>query len=124
LGERPHGSRHRPIRGRDNPTLVAIHGPPHLSQGDGLLITADVVGSNGSRLRLWKLEPQKLADETGLRMVACHFPPGTSKWNKIEHRLFSDISQNWRGKPLRSFQTIVNLILLPPLTLDSRCKLS
>ena len=56
------------------------------------------------------MELQKLADETGLRIAVCHFPPGTSKWNKIEHRLFSFISQNWRGKPLRSFQTIVNLI--------------
>jgi transposase len=75
-----------------------------------LLITADAGGSNGSRLRLWKVELQKLADETGLRIAVCHFPPGTSKWNKIEHRLFSYITQNWRGKPLRSFQAIVNLI--------------
>lgn len=75
-----------------------------------LLITADGGGSNGSRLRLWKLELQKLADETGLRIVVSHFPPGTSKWNKIEHRLFSYISQNWRGKPLRSFEAIVSLI--------------
>jgi len=75
-----------------------------------LLITADAGGSNGSRLRLWKVELQKLADETGLRIAVCHFPPGTSKWNKIEHRLFSFISQNWRGKPLRSFETIVSLI--------------
>jgi transposase len=75
-----------------------------------LLITADAGGSNGSRLRLWKLELQKLADETNLRIVVCHFPPGTSKWNKIEHRLFSFISQNWRGKPLRSFEIIVSLI--------------
>ena len=75
-----------------------------------LLITADAGGSNGSRLRLWKLELQKLADETGLRIVVCHFPPGTRKWNKIEHRLYSFISQNWRGKPLRSFETIVSLI--------------
>jgi transposase len=75
-----------------------------------LLITADAGGSNGSRLRLWKVELQRLADETGLRIVVCHFPPGTSKWNKIEHRLFSYITQNWRGKPLRSFQAIVNLI--------------
>ncbi len=75
-----------------------------------LLITADAGGSNGSRLRLWKVELQKLADETGLRIAVCHFPPGTSKWNKIEHRLFSYITQNWRGQPLRSFQTIVNLI--------------
>ena len=75
-----------------------------------LLITADSGGSNGSRLRLWKLELQNLADETGLRIGVCHFPPGTSKWNKIEHRLFSFISQNWRGKPLVSLQVIVNLI--------------
>src|SRR5712664_2651479 len=75
-----------------------------------LLITADSGGSNGSRVRLWKLELQKLADETGLEISVCHLPPGTSKWNKIEHRLFSFISQNWRGKPLVSHQVIVNLI--------------
>jgi transposase len=75
-----------------------------------LLITADCGGSNGSRLRLWKWELQKLADETGLRIAVCHFPPGTSKWNKIEHRLFSFITQNWRGKPLISLQAIVSLI--------------
>ncbi len=75
-----------------------------------LLITADAGGSNGWRLRLWKLELQKLADETGLAMTVCHFPPGTSKWNKIEHRLFSFISSNWRGEPLRDYETIVRLI--------------
>ena len=85
-------------------------GQPTYPRATRLLITADAGGSNGSRLRLWKLELQKLADETGLRIVVCHFPPGTSKWNKIEHRLFSYISQNWRGQPLRSFQTIVSLI--------------
>ena len=85
-------------------------GQPAYPHAKRLLITADAGGSNGSRLRLWKLELQKLADETGLRIVVCHFPPGTSKWNKIEHRLFSYISQNWRGKPLRSFETIVSLI--------------
>lgn len=85
-------------------------GRPAYPEATRLLITADAGGSNGSRLRLWKIELQKLADETGLRIAVCHFPPGTSKWNKIEHRLFSYISQNWRGKPLRSFQTIVNLI--------------
>jgi len=79
-------------------------------QAKRLLVTADAGGSNGSRLRLWKLELQKLADETGLRIAICHFPPGTSKWNKIEHRLFSFISQNWRGKPLTSLQVIVSLI--------------
>ena len=75
-----------------------------------LLITTDGGGSNGSRLRLWKLELQKLADETGLAIAVCHFPPGTSKWNKIEHRLFSFISSNWRGEPLRDYETIVRLI--------------
>jgi len=75
-----------------------------------LLITADGGGSNGWRLRLWKLELQGFADESGLRLSICHFPPGTSKWNKIEHRLFSFISSNWRGEPLRDYQTIVSLI--------------
>jgi transposase len=79
-------------------------------QASRLLITADSGGSNGSRVRLWKLELQKLADETGLRIAVSHLPPGTSKWNKIEHRLFSFISQNWRGKPLVSHEVIVNLI--------------
>jgi hypothetical protein len=75
-----------------------------------LTITADCGGSNGNRLRLWKLELQKLADETGLQIQVCHFPPGTSKWNKIEHRLFSFISINWRGKPLVTLEVIINLI--------------
>jgi len=79
-------------------------------QARRLLITADSGGSNGSRVRLWKLELQKLADETRLRIAVGHFPPGTSKWNKIEHRLFSFISQNWRGKPLTSLEVIVSLI--------------
>jgi len=85
-------------------------GQPAYPKATRLLITADAGGSNGSRLRLWKVALQQLADETDLRIFVCHFPPGTSKWNKIEHRLFSYISQNWRGKPLRSFETIVNLI--------------
>lgn len=75
-----------------------------------LLITADGGGSNGARVRLWKVELQKLADELGIPVSVSHFPPGTSKWNKIEHRLFSFISQNWRGKPLISHEVIVNLI--------------
>lgn len=75
-----------------------------------LLITADGGGSNGARVRLWKIELQKFANETGLVIAVSHFPPGTSKWNKIEHRLFSYISQNWRGKPLVSHEVIVNLI--------------
>jgi hypothetical protein len=75
-----------------------------------LMITADGGGSNGYRVRLWKVELQKLADELRLPITVCHLPPGTSKWNKIEHRLFSFISINWRGKPLRSYRTIVQLI--------------
>ena len=75
-----------------------------------LLITADGGGSNGSRVRLWKLELQKLADELGVPITVCHLPPGTSKWNRIEHKLFSFITGNWRGKPLVSHQVIVQLI--------------
>ncbi len=75
-----------------------------------LLITADGGGSNGSRLRLWKLELQRLVDETGLSISVCHFPPGTSKWNKVEHRLFSFITSNRRGEPSRDYETIVNII--------------
>jgi DDE family transposase len=75
-----------------------------------LLITADGGGSNGYRLRQWKVELQRLADGTGLSITVCHFPPGTSKWNKVEHRLFSFISSNWRGEPLRDYETIVQLI--------------
>ena len=75
-----------------------------------LVITADGGGSSGSRVRLWKLELQALANEIGLEINVCHLPPGTSKWNKIEHRLFSFITQNWRGRPLVSYQTIVQLI--------------
>ena len=75
-----------------------------------LLITADGGGSNGYRLRVWKMELQKLADSTSLAIKVCHFPPGTSKWNKVEHRLFSFISSNWRGEPLRDYETIVQLI--------------
>lgn len=79
-------------------------------QAKHLMVTADGGGSNGYRIKLWKVELQKLADETGLSIQVCHFPPGTSKWNKIEHRLFSFISQNWRGKPLISYEVIVKLI--------------
>jgi Rhodopirellula transposase DDE domain len=75
-----------------------------------LTVTADCGGSNGNRTRLWKTELQALADRTGLAIGVCHFPPGTSKWNKIEHRLFSFISKNWRGQPLTSYEVIINLI--------------
>ena len=79
-------------------------------QSDRLMITADGGGSNGSRVRLWKVELQKLSDETGLTIGVCHYPPGTSKWNKIEHRLFCHITQNWRGRPLTSRSAVVELI--------------
>jgi hypothetical protein len=79
-------------------------------EATSLLITADGGGSNGSRLRLWKTELQRLADDTGLRITVSHFPPGTSKWNKIEHRMFCHITQNWRGRPLISHEAIVELI--------------
>jgi hypothetical protein len=75
-----------------------------------LTITADCGGSNNPRVRLWKTELQRLADDTGLTLEVCHFPPGTSKWNKVEHRLFSFISLNWRGKPLTSYQVVIELI--------------
>lgn len=75
-----------------------------------LLITADAGGSNGHRNRLWKLELQSLANETGMKIEVCHYPPGTSKWNKIEHRLFCHITRNWRGVPLESHQVVVNLV--------------
>jgi DDE family transposase len=85
-------------------------GHPVYPQATELLITADGGGSNGSRARLWKTELQRLADDTGLRITVCHFPPGTSKWNKIEHRMFCHITQNWRGRPLVSHEAIVRLI--------------
>jgi len=88
-------------------TNMGRHSYPDAKQ---LLITADGGGSNGYRIRLWKLELQAFADEFGLDVSVCHFPPGTSKWNKIEHRMFSHISMNWRGKPLTSHEVIVNLI--------------
>jgi hypothetical protein len=94
-----------------------------------LMITADGGGSNGSRVRLFKIELQKLADETGLTLQVCHYPPGTSKWNKIEHRLFCHITQNWRGRPLTSRSAVVDLIastttksgLTVRCELDTRC---
>jgi Rhodopirellula transposase DDE domain len=87
-----------------------VVGRERYDAADRLLITADGGGSNGSRVRLWKLELQKLADETGLILQVCHYPPGTSKWNKIEHRMFCHITQTWRGKPLVSRLAVVDLI--------------
>ena len=85
-------------------------GRPMYARARRLLITADCGGSNGYRVRLWRLQLQHLADELGLTVQVCHFPPGTSKWNKIEHRMFCHITNNWRGRPLLSRQIVVNLI--------------
>lgn len=82
----------------------------HYPKAKALLICADCGGGNGYRTRAWKYHLQQFADEFGLCVTVCHYPPGTSKWNKIEHRMFSHISMNWRGKPLRSYQTVVNMI--------------
>jgi len=87
-----------------------LKGKEQYSNVSEILITADCGGSNGYRTRLWKVELQKLADDIKINLKVCHFPPGTSKWNKIEHRLFSYISKNWRGKPLINYETVVNLI--------------
>ena len=85
-------------------------GQPAYPQACELLVTADSGGSNSSRSRLWKVALQQLADDLGLAITVCHFPPGTSKWNKIEHRLFCHITNNWRGRPLVSRGVVVNLI--------------
>ena len=85
-------------------------GRTRFPDADRLLITADAGGSNGYRLRAWKVELARLAAETGLTITVCHYPPGTSKWNRIEHRMFSFITMNWRGRPLTSLRTIIELI--------------
>jgi hypothetical protein len=85
-------------------------GKKRYPRAKSLLITADCGGSNSSRTRLWKVALQELADDLGLQLTVCHFPPGTSKWNKIEHRMFCHITQNWRGRPLTSYAAIVQLI--------------
>jgi hypothetical protein len=94
-------------------------------KADKLMITADGGGSNGTRVRLWKIKLQEFADASGLTLAVCHYPPGTSKWNKIEHRLFCHISQNWRGKPLTSRLTVVELIAATTTKtgLQVRCEL-
>ena len=91
-------------------TWWSTMGQPRYPAAKRLMITADGGGSNGARVRLWKIELQKLVDEIGIPVTVCHLPPGTSKWNKIEHRLFAFITKNWRGKPLVSHQAIVQLI--------------
>ncbi len=85
-------------------------GKTRYPDAETLTITADSGGSNNPRTRLWRLELQRLADRTGLNIRVCHFPPGTSKWNKIEHRMFSFVSLNWRGRPLESLEIVINLI--------------
>src|SRR5512142_2768295 len=110
LGQRGSRSRHRQVRRGDVAALVAEHGPPGLSTGEAAVDHGRWGGSNGSRCRLWKVQLQEFADETGLRISVCHFPPGTSKWNKIEHRMFCYITENWRGRPLVSREVVVNLI--------------
>ena len=97
-------------------------GEPLYPRAQCLLICADGGGSNGYRSRLWKVELQRLATETGLEITACHFPPGTSKWNKLEHRLFSHITMNWRGRPLISHDVVVNLIGATKTTSGLRVK--
>ena len=100
-------------------------GLPRYPHATSLMITADGGGSNGSRVRLWKRELQAFADEAGLAVTVCHYPPGTSKWNKIEHRLFCHITQTWRGKPLTSRMAIVELIAATRTTagLTVQCQL-
>ena len=90
--------------------MVVSDGARGLPGGEGSADHGRLGGGNGSRNRLWKLSLQELADETGLEIAVCHFPPGTSKWNKIEHRMFCHITQNWRGQPLMSHAVVVNLI--------------
>lgn len=104
---------------------LQVTGSARYPTADWLLITADGGGSNGSRVRLWKVELQKLADETGLTIQVCHYPPGTSKWNKIEHRMFCHITQTWRGKPLTSRLAVVDLIAATTTTtgLTIQCEL-
>ena len=105
-----HQQRHSAVRGQFDPRWLEVMGRERYPDMNQLMITADGGGSNGSRVRLFKIELQKLADETGLTLRVCHYPPGTSKWNKIEHRLFCHITQTWRGKPLTSRETVVELI--------------
>src|ERR1022692_354337 len=134
MGQRRSGPRYGVIRGGNHPAMVVRDGPGEIPAGPtttdhrrwrrqqwvaGPAVETRIAEAgpathccrrHGSRVRLWKLELQKLADETGLAIAVSHFPPGTSKWNKIEHRLFSFISKNWRGQPLTSLKVIVSLI--------------
>jgi hypothetical protein len=89
---------------------VGAVGQGAVPDADRLLVTADAGGSNGYRIRAWKTELARFAADTGLQVTVCHFPPGTSKWNKVEHRLFAHVSMNWRGRPLESHEAVVELI--------------
>ena len=93
--------------------MAEPHGAQALSDARELTITADCGGSNGARVRLWKIELQRFADKTGLALNVHHYPPGTSKWNRIEHRLFCQITQTWRGRPLTDRMAVVELITQP-----------
>ena len=111
LGKRGPRPRHGPVRSGDDRMLVEKNGARRVYDGaTRLLITADGGENSGSRNRLWKLGLQHLADKMGLEISVCHFPPGTGKWNKIEHRMFCHITENWRGRPLMSRAVIINLI--------------
>ena len=110
VGVGGHRPRHRCIRGEHHRDLVAERREDIAPEASRLLICADGGGSNGYRTRQWKTELAELAATTGLTITVCHLPPGTSKWNKIEHRLFSHISMNWRGRPLTSHEVIVETI--------------
>ena len=132
MGESRRRSRYRSFGGQRHQKLVDADGPRALSERQQPAHYRRRGGSNGSRVRLWKVELQKLADQLGLAITVCHLPPGTSKWNKacpreggIEHRLFSFITMNWRGKPLVTHQAIVQLIAAATTRtgLEVRCEL-
>src|SRR5438046_2169933 len=102
--------RHGRVCGGKHPAMVETGRAKSYAAAGRLLICADAGGSNGNRLRAWKLNLQQMAEQIQIPITVCHYPPGTSKWNKIEHRLFSFISLNWRGEPLINYETIINLI--------------
>ena len=110
LGLGGHRRRHGGVRGANDPPLVEPRGTAGIPKSKQLYLTADGGGSNASRSRLFKLELQKFADETRLGIRVSHYPPGTSKWNKIEHRMFCHITANWRAVPLESREIVVELI--------------
>ena len=112
-GNRPMGNPmliRRPAATSTRPSTIRVRPILNYPAAAALYITADAGGSNGYRTRGWKTALQQLADDLGLCIHVSHFPPGTSKWNKIEHRLFCHITENWRGRPLRTFETVVDLI--------------